>query len=95
MATAFELGRDHPNSPSFTPREDDGAWYPTEAELEAAAKRIVAETDAEALARIDIAMLPLRPITTPVARVGRADVWPPEELEKIRRIYAEDEGEES
>ena len=63
MATAFELGKDHPNSPSFTPREDEGEWFPTEAELEAAAQRIIAhrrKQDEQALARIDAAMLPLK-----------------------------------
>lgn len=62
MATAFETGRDHPNSPSFTPREENGEWVPTEAELQAAGRRIIAERreqDRQALARIDAAMLPL------------------------------------
>ncbi len=63
MATAFGAGRDHPNSPSFTPREDCGEWYPTEDELQAAAGRIIAERqeqDEQALARIEAAMLPLK-----------------------------------
>lgn len=63
MATAFETGRDHPNSPGFTPREENGEWVPTETELQAAGRRIIAERreqDKQALARIDAAMLPLK-----------------------------------
>ncbi|MDP8912804.1 MAG: hypothetical protein M3N39_04415 [Pseudomonadota bacterium] len=63
MATALELGRHHPNSPSFTPREDNGEWYPSEAELQASAGRVIAareDQDEQALARIDTAMLPLK-----------------------------------
>ena len=63
MATAFDLGKDHPNSFSFTAREDNGEWLPTEAELQAAAHRVIAareEQDEQALARIDAAMLPLK-----------------------------------
>ncbi len=63
MATALELGRHHPNSPSFTPREDNGEWYPSEVELQASAGRVIAareDQDEQALARIDTAMLPLK-----------------------------------
>ena len=63
METAFDLGRDHPNSPSFTSREDDGEWFPSEAELQAAAQRVIAaraDQDEQAGARIDAAMLPLK-----------------------------------
>ncbi len=63
MATAFELGRNHPNSPSFTPREDSGEWFPTEAELQASARRVISERrkeDEQSFARIDAAMLPLK-----------------------------------
>ena len=63
VATAFELGRDHPNSPSFTPPEHFGEWYPREAEVEAAAQRGMAargEQDEQAVARIDAAMLPMK-----------------------------------
>ena len=63
MATAFESGRDHPNSPSFTFREDHGEWFPTEADLLAAARRVIAGREGQekqALARIDAAMLPLK-----------------------------------
>lgn len=31
-------------------------------------------------------------IATMPQRIGRADVWPPETLEEIRRIYAEMDG---
>ena len=63
MATSFELGTGHPNSPSFTPRNDDGAWHPSEDELQAAAGRLIAERkeqDEQAFARIEAAMLPLK-----------------------------------
>jgi len=40
----------------------------------------------ESFARSAIPELPR--IETPVARVGRADVWPPHVLEQIRRIQA-------
>ena len=63
MATAVELGGDHPNSPSFTPREANGEWFPTEAELQAAARRVIddrKQQDEQALARIEAAMLPLK-----------------------------------
>ena len=46
MATAFETGSNHPNSPSFTPREAQGEWHPTEAELQAALGRVIAERSA-------------------------------------------------
>ena len=63
MANSFELGGDHPNSPSFTPGEDNGEWYPSERELEAAAQRLIQERAAiqqDARFRIEQAMLPLR-----------------------------------
>ncbi len=63
MATAFDLGREHPNSPSFTLCADGGEWYPTEAELQASAQRLIAGRkwqDEQALARIQAAMLPLK-----------------------------------
>jgi hypothetical protein len=63
MATVFELGRDHPNSPSFAPPGHFGEWYPSEAELQAAAQRVIAaraEQDEQARARTDAAMLPLK-----------------------------------
>ena len=64
MATAFELGRDHPNSPSFSEPDQAGAHHlSTEADLEAAARRLIAargQADQAALARIEAAMLPLK-----------------------------------
>ena len=63
MATAFDLGRDHPNSPSFTLCDNEGEWHPSEDELEAAAGRLIAdrkEQDEQAFARIEAAMLPLK-----------------------------------
>ncbi len=62
MATFFELGGDHPNSPSFTPGADNGLWYPTEQELEAAGRRLIRQRAAmgqAALSRLEQAMLPL------------------------------------
>ena len=63
MASDFEIGRDHPNSPSFTPGEGDGEWHAGEPELQAAAGRLIAarrQEDEQALARIGAAMLPLK-----------------------------------
>jgi hypothetical protein len=63
MASAFETGSDHPNSPSFVARPGDGEWHPSEAELEAAARRLIADRrqeDEQAFARIEAAMLPLK-----------------------------------
>ena len=63
MATVFDLGGDHPTSPSFTPSAHNGEWFPTEAELQAAARRVIddrKQQDEQALARIDAAMLPLK-----------------------------------
>lgn len=63
MATSFELGDNHPNSPSFDPEVEDGSWHPSEQELEAAGRRLIeqrAALDEAALSRIERAMLPLR-----------------------------------
>lgn len=61
MATAFDLGPDHPNSPSFVQRDTDGLYFTSEEDLKR--KVDIAEREAldkAALARIDAAMLPLK-----------------------------------
>lgn len=62
MATAFELGSDQPNSPSFSPSINDDGLHRTPEE--ALARRIdIAEREAldrAALARIETALLPLK-----------------------------------
>jgi len=54
-ATAHDLGRDHPNSPSFVQGDTDGLYYFVP-ELDLG--RPIAETQEAALARIDKAMAP-------------------------------------
>lgn len=36
--------------------------------------------------------IPSPPLIAPPVRLGRADVWPADVLEEIRRFYAEEDG---